>query len=485
MDLRNAVPSWDELERRLDGAVQSAGKSLHSGWDSISQDVQGGLLGIQSGLDSVYGRLGGRQVDCLRRALTATHSIAFRKLARRFADIQISQVLDLLLKLARDVALVMAGSIATGAALGAAVGALGFGVGAAPGAVAGAGLGFEVGNMILAALGLTVLAEYFVSALPSVLRQYKHGIGIAWNAAQPGIGMDPSGSLAAREEQGVQQATYIFAEAHQQVVVLLLMALVAYLTRGQVRAGLVNGAERIAARSAQLQSQIQNRQLANWLAANEQKLLAQPELRPRETPQNSNAGQAESLREHYARQDPGFTPVEEQIAKVKTFETHGLSNAQIDDYLASPDGGKLIDSLRAADPKASAQVIYERAAGQLASGSSLPEVRLLDSPLVKIVPEGQTVSPYSPFFTTRQQLDAAASSGKSLADAFGLPLGSEAPSYSIYQISPLKPTEVFVSPVAPTSELGGTIQRSGGALQFLTPNRGEWSSPKLIGTIGN
>ena len=85
MDLRNAVPSWDELERRLDGAVQSAGKSLHSGWDSISQDVQGGLLGIQSGLDSVYGRLGGRQVDCLRRALTAAHSIAFRKLARRFA----------------------------------------------------------------------------------------------------------------------------------------------------------------------------------------------------------------------------------------------------------------------------------------------------------------------------------------------------------------------------------------------------------------
>ncbi|MNO77752.1 hypothetical protein D3C76_688720 [compost metagenome] len=52
-------------------------------------------------------------------------------------------------------------------------------------------------------------------------------------------------------------------------------------------------------------------------------------------------------------------------------------------------------------------------------------------------------------------------------------------------MTPLKPTEVFVSKIAPTTEFGGSIDRVGGALQYLTPNRNEWSTTKLIGTIDN
>jgi len=52
-------------------------------------------------------------------------------------------------------------------------------------------------------------------------------------------------------------------------------------------------------------------------------------------------------------------------------------------------------------------------------------------------------------------------------------------------MSPLQPTEIFVSKVAPTIELNGTISRTGEAMQYLTPNRSEWGTPKLIGTLSN
>lgn len=121
----------------------------------------------------------------------------------------------------------------------------------------------------------------------------------------------------------------------------------------------------------------------------------------------------------------------------------------------------------------------------MALGSTIPQVKLIDTPLVKIVPEGQGVSPYLPFFTTHEELQAAAKSGRTLADSFGLPLSSESTTYSIYEMAPLKQTEVFISNVAPTSELGGAISRTGNSLQYITPNRGEWEVPKLTGTISN
>jgi hypothetical protein len=52
-------------------------------------------------------------------------------------------------------------------------------------------------------------------------------------------------------------------------------------------------------------------------------------------------------------------------------------------------------------------------------------------------------------------------------------------------MAPLKQTEVFISKIAPTFELGGAISRTGESLQYLTPNRGEWGVPKLIGTMSN
>jgi len=45
-----------------------------------------------------------------------------------------------------------------------------------------------------------------------------------------------------------------------------------------MKAGLMNSLESVATRSTRLQAQISNKEFAAWLARNEQKILAQPEL---------------------------------------------------------------------------------------------------------------------------------------------------------------------------------------------------------------
>lgn len=174
-----------------------------------------------------------------------------------------------------------------------------------------------------------------------------------------------------------------------------------------------------------------------------------------------------------------------EINDLSTFKTVGLQREMIDPYLESAPGQQFLRELRAADPAAPADTVYARAVEQLASGSTLPDMQAMSAALVKIVPHGQGVSPYSPYFTTSAQLQLAAGRCASLADCFGLPLKSEAPLYDVYQIMPKGTVNVFVSEVAPTQELGGLVRRRGGAQQYLLPNRSLWSAPVLIGTIKN
>ncbi|MDG3443700.1 hypothetical protein [Nitrospirillum amazonense] len=185
-----------------------------------------------------------------------------------------------------------------------------------------------------------------------------------------------------------------------------------------------------------------------------------------------------TLREQYA----------EQIKDAKTFEPQGLTREEGKRYLDSEQGAQLLQELSAADPKASFSQVYERGLGMVRSGSDIPELRKISSPLVKIVPQGASVTPYSPYFTTMEHLDEAIASGKGLDEYLALPITSSAPTYDIYQISPLTQVDspaVFVNKVAPTSELGGLVQHVGGATQYIVPNRSLWGSPIKIGSIGN
>jgi hypothetical protein len=486
MDLLAHVPSWDDIERNLDHKFSELNQSVSYGLQSAHDGWDGFTRRVSNGASQAYGAMGGHRIDNVRHAMALSYPIMQTDLSRRWASINITQILPVLLKLVQEVVMILGGSVAVGGAVGGAAGSLAFGIGAAPGAVAGAGIGLQVGNLILMALGLSAIAEYFYKGLPACLSTLQEGLATAWYA-EDGLkpaGLDPTGGSSAQLQERTERAARQLARGQEQLVLLLLTAIVTYLTRGQMKAGMMSSMESIATRSAKLQAEISNKEFANWLARNESKILAQPELQVKDATPLKKV-EPETMREYYAKQDPDFVSVEDQIKKVKTFQTKGLSNEQIESFLNTSDGEKLLSKLQAAAPDADATTIYSRAFDQVASGSTIPEVRLIDSPLVKIVPEGQGVSPYSPFFTTHEELKAAASSGRTLADSFGLPLSSESTTYSIYEMAPLKPTEVFVSKVAPTSELGGAISRTGESLQYLTPNRGEWGVPKLIGTTSN
>jgi hypothetical protein len=160
------------------------------------------------------------------------------------------------------------------------VGSLAFGAGALPGAMVGTGIGLQVGNLILMALGLAAIAEYFYQGLPACLATLQEGLATAWHAEEglKPAGLDPTGGSAAQVQERTERAARQLARGQEQLVMLLLTAIVTYLTRGQMKAGVMNSLESIATRSAKLQADISNKEFAAWLARNEQKILAQPEL---------------------------------------------------------------------------------------------------------------------------------------------------------------------------------------------------------------
>mgnify|MGYP003134694695 FL=1 len=200
---------------------------------------------------------------------------------------------------------------------------------------------------------------------------------------------------------------------------------------------------------------------------------------------NSGLASAEVSKNSYAELDSDYVSRADLVSNASTFKTQGLDTETAAKYLDTAVGQNMLDALWAADPAADASTVYSRAMDQLSTGADIPTAQIMDAPLVKIVPEDNSVSPYSPFFTTQEELMKASSSSGTLADYFGLPLNSESPKYSIFEISPKQPAGIFRSTVAPTTELDGLIDRTGGGTQYLVPNRSLWSEPSLIGTIDN
>ncbi|RMN09677.1 hypothetical protein ALQ67_05145, partial [Pseudomonas savastanoi pv. glycinea] len=67
-------------------------------------------------------------------------------------------------------------------------------------------------------------------------------------------------------DERIDAAARQLAKGQEQLVMLLLTAIVTYITRGQVKAGIVGSLDGIAARSAKLQADMTNKQIAGWLA---------------------------------------------------------------------------------------------------------------------------------------------------------------------------------------------------------------------------
>ena len=175
----------------------------------------------------------------------------------------------------------------------------------------------------------------------------------------------------------------------------------------------------------------------------------------------------------------------EAVGKANSFSTHGVSPDEARKYLRSPEGIKYLTRLTEADPDLPANQLQERAIGHITAGRELPRMETIDEALVKIVPNGNTPSPHSPFWAKEADLDAAVVEGKNLSQHFALPVASEARQYDVYKITPKTPTEVFINTVAPTSELGGQVTKPGGATQYLTPNRNLYEPAEFVKTVDN
>lgn len=112
-------------------------------------------------------------------------------------------------------------------------------------------------------------------------------------------------------------------------------------------------------------------------------------------------------------------------------------------------------------------------------------MHLLSEPLVKIVPEGTAVTPYTSYFTKQADLLTDSRQGYHLNERFALPLRSESAVYDVNEIRPKGTAVVFVSEVAPSSEIYSQIQRTGGGTQYLAIDRSMFTEPEPIMRIGN
>ena len=284
MDLLANVPSWDDIERNLDDKFNALNQGVSSGLQSANDGWDGMSRRVSNGFNQAYGYMGGNRIDHVRQAMALSYPIMQSDLTRKWASINIKDILPVLIKLVQEVVMILGGSVAVGGAVGGAVGSLAFGAGALPGVMVGTGIGLQVGNLILMALGLAAIAEYFYQGLPACLATLQEGLATAWHA-EDGLkpaGLDPTGGSAAQAQERTERAARQLARGQEQLVMLLLTAIVTYLTRGQMKAGVMNSMESIATRSARLQSEITNKEFAAWLGRNEQKILAQPELQVKE-----------------------------------------------------------------------------------------------------------------------------------------------------------------------------------------------------------
>jgi hypothetical protein len=212
-----------------------------------------------------------RRIRCVRNACHLAEREAADSLLKRFADLDIRSILDELISVVADMAMIIIGSALTGAVIGGGVGLLAGGIGAFPGAAAGALIGVEAGTWILGILGLASIAEFLEDGWKPIVNGYIQGVSTAWNGPQERTG-NPLGSFSS-DGIAAQQGSWDIARSHEAVVILLLSGMVAYLTRGRGNASVLAGEMSRSKRGADL---------GQWMVKHEEAMKQHPDLKPPE-----------------------------------------------------------------------------------------------------------------------------------------------------------------------------------------------------------
>ncbi|CAI8709788.1 hypothetical protein EMIT0P258_110007 [Pseudomonas sp. IT-P258] len=184
MDLLTNLPSWDDIERNFDQKFNALNEGVDNGFQSAHDGWNGFTRRVSNGATQAYGYVGGHRIDNVRHAMALSVPIMQMNISRKWASININEILPVLLKLLQEVVMIVGGSVTIGAALGGAVGSFAFGAGAVPGAAIGAGVGLQVGNLIMAALGLYAITGYFSAGIGPCLSTIFEGLCTAWQSGR-------------------------------------------------------------------------------------------------------------------------------------------------------------------------------------------------------------------------------------------------------------------------------------------------------------
>ncbi|KTC57489.1 DUF6861 domain-containing protein [Pseudomonas savastanoi] len=347
MPLWSIVPSWLDIERRFSRSMgYQPGASFQR---SLNNEPVSTL------------QLNLRRVGNIRSAFNRGELEAARRLGRRFADIDISSIINDLIDVVSQMAMIVAGSTLAGGAIGAGVGSFFFGAGAVPMGMAGAAIGLELSTWILGILGLASIAEFFVDGLPRIVDNYTRGIAIAWQGTRGEPGLNPFGG---DDPQVVSRAAHHIAQGHEEVVILLLGAIVAYLTRGRGNASVL---------ANEMQASKKGAKLGQWMLQHEDALTRHPDLQnagPRKSaldkqetpppPPNRRADEPDPKRpsgmpEHKV---PCFNVSDKHLDRIPEFDRQlagqekGLNDLTVDEYLKGREAFKSGEALR--DPKVAA-----------------------------------------------------------------------------------------------------------------------------------
>lgn len=160
------------------------------------------------------------------------------------------------------------------------------------------------------------------------------------------------------------------------------------------------------------------------------------------------------------------------------------------DVMANPHVQAMMAEARLASPTATSTDIQRRVTEWLESGRTMPTPATAQpsSILIKIVPKGDQVSPYSPYWFTPEQARAIARmTPEQVGQVLGLPASQAARIINggadYYAITPRAGAtpRVFVSDIAPTTQ--GAYVTAPNAEQVIVPNRTLWNVPMQIDPI--
>lgn len=160
-----------------------------------------------------------------------------------------------------------------------------------------------------------------------------------------------------------------------------------------------------------------------------------------------------------------------------TYRTHGI----YDDPMASREGRRLVNEYR--EQGFNTKEANAKARELLESGSTLPQANpaAIGDRFYKLAPEGGSVGPNSAYWVTRSEVDSLRGlSRDQIASRLGLPLESQqALRFDVLEIRAQRPTRVYVSRIAPTSQNGW--HQAGGGVQSLITDRSAFSAPVRTG----